>query len=1234
MNDYSLECLERLVQIGLVDPLEVSEEGYEVPFKSNDSYFHPKRHVPPTNPSNDMNISPVDGYTFSVCKSMQNVQLLTECGGVNKYVCKYIGKIDEQNYVVVNTDNAQNGHLMTQATFLHNTKVATSKFHEDKAREKNRTKHRPQGRAISLMEMLHLMLHYPEVYSDLYFITICSLPLELRAGTAIDKKKRKNDNGANDDNNEEEEDEEERVESNEVEDGADVGLVTDNIRKRLELVNWRQHSNSELLLLDDLIKSNISIDRISEFSVRPPELRYLFDSVEGYFRWFEIEKEVFNDEQLLGKLNTDINSSCWIDGFGRQVKLRKKALPEIKKHIEEVSVEIQIDEDREESITIMVTLFERIQSMMDEEEHNDHDDADEIMFNEFVTENIFAKKDYKHLPVPVFSFVKPTLPVHFMLHILITLGRFSTEIELTQHGSLRDALRHAKLIGPSNDPAELQRYSDSLLRLFVTQQLVFYPNSKRIIDSWIVSAGELFDSVIVNDAIPITDMPPVQLSTLYEEVEERPKAYVAECRESIVETAIIELRSSVLLCEIPSKEDILGSSKEHPLDWNPFLSYKQCEGQPLESFHEQKRAIKRCKESIDKYCDILAQNTFNKCVVLRGFPGSGKTWTMQYIALYAASKGLNIMTTAMMARRAITIGGSHIHNLFCLPTENNLSVHRCAELAIVKILRDPVKLHLLLILDVLFCDEIGQWSAETLATLDIILRKLRNNNIFMGGFLIIGTMDHTQLYSVTGRPMMVSSQIISCFTMVAFNTSVRAAGDPALQRIQQIARYHYAHYESHPEVIDEFKELICQHCTFVDTWNSEEITPDTYRLFGKKFPAKEASRRFVENIKMRDDVGTVLEKTSDDVENPRFSHAEWRTASETTSVALDKKLKEPRTLLFYRGAIFEFTYNCHKVFSHSQMGLLFDLPSQEDLDRCRKIKILVAPPSSKHITWDPTLSKRAYIEQGFLEKKVGLAPERTQFIANDIQAQRRQYGLKHRVTSTIHAAMGDTLPRVAMEISEDNNHFKLWDKAQVVVLLSRTKFSKDLVFVGSKCSTILALTLLLRMKSQWTNYIEDVLRIITLHNSDFPTGENDERVRTMTQREHPFRICDVSLPQCRTGFVYFLISVKHQDYTYIGECACLRTRIQQHNSGIGSVSTAPIHKRPFAILSFVCGFDGEKQLRMHVENQWKVERDRLISRGVNDIHEWSQCVTSVINRIDNERFQTDSTKLRLVCMFK
>ena len=71
----------------------------------------------------DTNMSPVEGKTFSACLSMQNIQTLTDCGGVNKYVCKYVGKIDEQNYVVVYVDGK--GQLVTKGQFLHNTKITT-----------------------------------------------------------------------------------------------------------------------------------------------------------------------------------------------------------------------------------------------------------------------------------------------------------------------------------------------------------------------------------------------------------------------------------------------------------------------------------------------------------------------------------------------------------------------------------------------------------------------------------------------------------------------------------------------------------------------------------------------------------------------------------------------------------------------------------------------------------------------------------------------------------------------------------------------------------------------------------------------------------------------------------------------------------------------------------------------------------------------------------------------------
>ena len=87
------------------------------PFKRRLSYFHPRRHIPAVNWTHDLNISPVEGYTFSYCQSMQNIQMITDTGGCNKYCIKYVGKIDEQNYVVVYSDGSRNGSLITKRIF-------------------------------------------------------------------------------------------------------------------------------------------------------------------------------------------------------------------------------------------------------------------------------------------------------------------------------------------------------------------------------------------------------------------------------------------------------------------------------------------------------------------------------------------------------------------------------------------------------------------------------------------------------------------------------------------------------------------------------------------------------------------------------------------------------------------------------------------------------------------------------------------------------------------------------------------------------------------------------------------------------------------------------------------------------------------------------------------------------------------------------------------------------------
>jgi hypothetical protein len=117
-------------------------------------------------------------------------------------------------------------------------------------------------------------------------------------------------------------------------------------------------------------------------------------------------------------------------------------------------------------------------------------------------------------------------------------------------------------------------------------------------------------------------------------------------------------------------------------------------------------AIKNGINGVHRLMDVFAISTFNKCRITRGSPGSRKSFIMQFVLYYVVSKGLNVTSTAVMRRRANQIGGTHVHELFCLEAKN-MSPYRHAELAIVKLLLEQVTLF------ILFClDEAGQTFAE------------------------------------------------------------------------------------------------------------------------------------------------------------------------------------------------------------------------------------------------------------------------------------------------------------------------------------------------------------------------------------------------------------------------------------------------------------------------------------------------------------------------------------------
>ena len=125
----------------------------------------------------------------------------------------------------------------------------------------------------------------------------------------------------------------------------------------------------------------------------------------------------------------------------------------------------------------------------------------------------------------------------------------------------------------------------------------------------------------------------------------------------------------------------------------------------------------------------------------------------------------------------------------------------------------------------------------------------------------------------------------------------------------------------------------------------------------------------------------------------------------------------------------------------------------------------------KEINFEERNSKQFYIDQGYEEVLIGIPPEQIILIK---QARRKQYGLKHQIAGTINASMGDTEVQIATEISATDPNFRMWEKGQLIVLISRTRLGKDTIFVGNKQNTLKALKNLLTKKTMWNDFVEQV----------------------------------------------------------------------------------------------------------------------------------------------------------------
>ena len=76
----------------------------------------------------------------------------------------------------------------------------------------------------------------------------------------------------------------------------------------------------------------------------------------------------------------------------------------------------------------------------------------------------------------------------------------------------------------------------------------------------------------------------------------------------------------------------MNSSKHHPLPWDPIIHMSKNDDKAILSFNEQKYSISICKKTVDAYTTL--SNIFIQSLCIRGFPGTGKTWSILVIAIY------------------------------------------------------------------------------------------------------------------------------------------------------------------------------------------------------------------------------------------------------------------------------------------------------------------------------------------------------------------------------------------------------------------------------------------------------------------------------------------------------------------------------------------------------------------------------------------------------------------------
>ena len=899
---------------------------------------------------------------FALTKSSGNVLFVTKNFSA-KYLNKYAAGKEEHPEVLIKAAGTENT-LQVSMGGITNTKisgVALSKSISNKS-----------GRDVSGLNALHVAqtefiwwaLRLPSIHTTFDFIHVPSLALEHR-GAALKSRS-----------------------SIEIMNAQFICTIREEVGVSPDFL----FTNNQKVIIEDNVFSKLTVDKVSKFSIRPPELLFI-KKLNLYYSHFVQGKTLKNHRELRNALSSQPRP--WIDGTNTIIRLRSGSVETMRSYVRNL---VNSGSDCPKIVLFVSTL-------------------NSLSVESFQSVYISESPCYSVSPaVVVFSNVYPRDGLKFLLHLLYTMGEFETELDLFSSQSMRTCFVKAGLLPHGELNIDI---AHALLRKYVLEQLVYMPGGNTSFSNRLIAAHSAITNLVLHDEVGLYELPCVLMSKL---------------------TALVELNvnnfiqtSQQRLFHCINPPNVSNKPASLPVNvhqyWMP--KFKKAVTQTQESFEEQSKIIDWITQDLTAF--ITNSDTHSsKAHLIMGKPGSGKSHVCTICLLFALCNGLTCYATSLASRRASVFNCEHVHRLFCLGINPANDVATTVESALKKLEFKPERKALLMSLDVLVIEEVGLISGELMESMNLILQAIRGKTSYFGGVFIVANGDTNQLPNIDGTDFFLSTSLFFVYKCYFLQHFVRMMDPEGKQLLEMMSSKPVQDAD-----ILLIQTIISRRCSFVGTWDN--VSDKTVmKVFGKKAAERDAVRCYQQKI-LNSGQRYVEFEAYDEMCSCHSSS--WRMADEASIEFLNSNCREPKKLVFTDYCLLRLTINTDDL-SQGQLCILSGIPNIDD----SSIQVYVAP----HV--DAVNDPDLFVQMKFQFWPVKRISRTTgfTFARKDFTLRRTQFPVNNYVALTCHKLMGDTFAKIATQLSASDKNYCLWMASQLYVIISRVNELQNVVFVGPK----------------------------------------------------------------------------------------------------------------------------------------------------------------------------------------